>query len=70
MSAKIVDEASATIPGRGDKVSIYANHINICKFKTREDTGYKSVVAALKKFSQKEKAETPRVSSPVNKVRK
>ena len=42
---------SAWIPGRGDHASIYANHIDMCKFDHREDEGYRSVAAAIKKFA-------------------
>ena len=48
-----MEEDSAWIPGCGDHASIRADHINICKFDTR-DEGYRSVVGAIKKLAQME----------------
>ena len=50
-------EDSAWIPGRGDHASIRADHINICKFDSREDEEYSSVVGAIKKLAQMETQE-------------
>ncbi|KAF9889314.1 hypothetical protein FE257_007423 [Aspergillus nanangensis] len=49
----IVDEESATIPGQGEKISIRANHLDMCKFETREDDVYKTVVRQLEKMIAK-----------------
>ena len=49
-SAKVVDRNSAAIPGRGDMISIPADHKHICKFGSREDEGYNLVLGALKKM--------------------
>ncbi|GLA42986.1 hypothetical protein AnigIFM63309_011722 [Aspergillus niger] len=47
----VVDRNSATIPGRGDMISIQADHKNICKFRSREDDeGYGLVLGALRKM--------------------
>jgi hypothetical protein len=51
--AKIVDSESAAIPGRGDKISLHADHIGICKFDTREDSYCQMVVGALRKLLRK-----------------
>lgn len=49
---KVVDAESATIPSCGNKVSIRANHVNICRFETRDDGDYQNVAQALKKLSE------------------
>jgi hypothetical protein len=49
-----VEEDSAWIPGCGDHASIRADHINICKFNTREEEVYSSIVGAIKKFAEME----------------
>ncbi|OJJ68325.1 hypothetical protein ASPBRDRAFT_134181 [Aspergillus brasiliensis CBS 101740] len=47
----VVDRNSATIPGRGDMISIQADHKNICKFRSRDDDeGYGLVLGALRKM--------------------
>lgn len=63
--AKVVDAESATIPGRGNKISIRADHINICKFESMDDSAYKSVAAELKKLAlPKQKDDVASVSKP------
>ncbi|RAL00742.1 esterase/lipase family protein [Aspergillus ibericus CBS 121593] len=46
----VVDRNSAAIPGRGDMISIPADHKHICKFGSRDDEGYDLVLGALKKM--------------------
>jgi hypothetical protein len=41
--SKIVDEDSATYPGVGEILPIRANHLEICKFDSADDDGYKVV---------------------------
>ncbi|KAI0436816.1 Alpha/Beta hydrolase protein [Xylaria telfairii] len=48
ISIKVVEPESAQIPGCGDCVPIRADHISICKFKTKEDEGYAVVINAIK----------------------
>lgn len=55
----MVPESNAKIIGYGDQASIYANHSDMCKFANKDDEGYKSVLAAIKKFVEKETAEGP-----------
>lgn len=46
---KVVDEKSATLGDKRDAPhGISANHMNMCKFKSREDDGYKAVAAEMK----------------------
>jgi len=48
-SIQIVETDSAQLPGCGDASPIRADHVNICKFKTAEEEGYKIVLAAIQK---------------------
>ena len=52
-----MEEDAAWIPGAGDHVKIDATHTEICKFDTKEDEGYKTVVGAIKKFANLKKEE-------------
>lgn len=48
--SQVVEEESAWIPSRGDRAPIRANHIDICKYSTKEDEGYVKVLNAIKKI--------------------
>lgn len=62
-SIMVVDEFSAWIPGFGEKVSIRADHSNICKFDNKDDEGYQLVMSSIKKMIDSVmKTETPMVS--------
>jgi pimeloyl-ACP methyl ester carboxylesterase len=51
----IVPESNARIIGYGAHASIHANHIDMCKFSSEKDEGYKSVSAAIRKLVKMEK---------------
>ncbi|VZI02176.1 unnamed protein product [Fusarium fujikuroi] len=48
-SIQIVETESAQIHGCGDAAPIRADHIDICKFETKDADGYAIVVAAIRK---------------------
>lgn len=48
---QIVEADPTWIPGRGDHASIHANQIDMCKSDHREDEGYRSVAAAIRKLA-------------------
>jgi hypothetical protein len=57
-----VPESNARIMGFQNFASIHANHIDMCKFSKASDEGYKSVSAAIKKFSEIKQAGKASVS--------
>lgn len=65
-SVLVVPENNAKIIGYGDQASIHANHSDMCKFASRDDEGYKSVLAAIKKIVEKETAEGPPKNAMTN----
>ncbi|KAH7200662.1 Alpha/Beta hydrolase protein [Fusarium oxysporum] len=44
---RVVEEKSASYPGIGEILPIRSNHINICKFSSKDDNGYVVVKAKL-----------------------
>ncbi|KAF5609139.1 ribonuclease p mrp [Fusarium pseudoanthophilum] len=48
-SVQIVEPESAQLHGCGDAAPIRADHIDICKFETKDAEGYATVVAAIRK---------------------
>ncbi|RBR09691.1 hypothetical protein FVER53590_11729 [Fusarium verticillioides] len=48
-SVQIVEPESAQLHGCGDAAPIRADHIDICKFETKDAEGYAPVVAAIRK---------------------
>jgi hypothetical protein len=45
----VVPEASAVVPGAADAnpIAIHADHVNMVKFESKEDSGYKTVSGHL-----------------------
>ena len=51
---QVVPRASAVVPGAADAepIVIHADHINMVKFVSEEDNGYKTVLGHLQLMSQ------------------
>lgn len=52
MDIQIVEPESAQIPGCGDASPIDTDHVQICKYTSDKDHGYKLVVSAVAKSLQ------------------
>ena len=54
LTIKVVPHASAVVAEAGDAepIAIYADHINMVKFATNEDAGYKTVAGQLRVMVQ------------------
>jgi hypothetical protein len=50
----VVPRASAVVPGAADAepIVIHANHINMVKFASKEDSGYRTVCGHLRIMAQ------------------
>ncbi|KAI9662332.1 MAG: hypothetical protein M1821_008499 [Bathelium mastoideum] len=68
VKVQIVEPESAQLPGCGDAAPIDTNHIEICKYTSDEDHGYRLVVSAIAKSLQpvKRAAEAGSVTKTVN----
>ena len=44
---QVVEEKSASYPGIGETLPLRSNHIDICKFASKDDNGYKLVKAKI-----------------------
>lgn len=47
MIFQVVEEKSASYPGIGEIIPIRRNHLDICKFASNNDEGYKVVKAKI-----------------------
>jgi hypothetical protein len=55
LTMQVVPRASAVVPGAADAESIviHANHIDMVKFSSNEDSGYRTVAGHLQIMAQK-----------------
>lgn len=54
LKVQVVPRASAVVPGMTDAepIAIHADHINMVKFSSKEDGGYKTVIGQLRLMAQ------------------
>lgn len=52
LGVRIVPESSASYPGVGEILPMRTNHIDICKFETSNDDGYKVVKSKIMELMQ------------------
>lgn len=48
----VVKEKSASYPGIGETIPLWCNHVDICKFASNNDNGYKVVKEKIVKMMQ------------------
>ncbi|KAI0542086.1 Alpha/Beta hydrolase protein [Xylaria digitata] len=66
MPIQVVEPESAQVPGCGDCAPIRADHISICKFKTKEDEGYAVVLNAIRDVLKNTTVKKPESTKSIN----